>query len=415
MSTPLTSSSTSTLIRGSPVFDILEDKYLDAFRERLEEEYHPVIQEFKDLIENNADLYMGFHQMFEQIPNYGPYQTDVLGNAQVRDYETMLRLFNDVLSRAPALNLRGRDMTMTPIGVILSLPMTTPAGVRIFTNEKVNAQMKKVLNTWGQFLSSPESLHVLTTGEAGWFGPLQNSAIPNLVEVFQCDPTKSHHGFTSWDDFFTRRFRSGVRPIAFPNDDAELCSACESIPYRVACNVQLRSPFWVKGETYSLWHMLNNDPLTTEFVGGTVYQAFLSAFTYHRWHSPVNGTVIKTVHVPGTYYATSPSTTLGTSQVFVTNIATRTLVFIEADNPAIGLLCFIAVGLAEISSCEATVKGGDRVKKGDEIGMFHFGGSTHCLVFRPEAKIAFHAGVQHALQDQKTMLLVNAPLGRVMG
>jgi phosphatidylserine decarboxylase len=27
------------------------------------------------------------------------------------------------------------------------------------------------------------------------------------------------------------------------------------------------------------------------FQGGTVYQAFLSALSYHRWHSPVNGVI----------------------------------------------------------------------------------------------------------------------------
>jgi phosphatidylserine decarboxylase len=29
------------------------------------------------------------------------------------------------------------------------------------------------------------------------------------------------------------------------------------------------------------------------------------------------------------------------------------------------------------------------VKKGDELGMFHFGGSTHCLFFRPGVKLTF--------------------------
>ena len=29
------------------------------------------------------------------------------------------------------------------------------------------------------------------------------------------------------------------------------------------------------------------------------------------------------------------------------------------------------------------VKEGQRIVKGDELGMFHFGGSTHCLIFRP--------------------------------
>jgi len=29
------------------------------------------------------------------------------------------------------------------------------------------------------------------------------------------------------------------------------------------------------------------------FVGGTVYQAFLSALNYHRWHAPVAGTIVR--------------------------------------------------------------------------------------------------------------------------
>ena len=46
-------------------------------------------------------------------------------------------------------------------------------------------------------------------------------------------------------------------------------------------------------------------------------------------------------------------------------------------------MCFVGVGMVEISSCEITVYEGQRVKKGQQLGMFHFGGSTYCLVFRP--------------------------------
>lgn len=41
----------------------------------------------------------------------------------------------------------------------------------------------------------------------------------------------------------------------------------------------------------------------------------------------------------------------------------------------------------EVSTCEITVKEGQHVEKGDETGMFHFGGSTHCLIFRPGVKL----------------------------
>jgi phosphatidylserine decarboxylase len=45
-------------------------------------------------------------------------------------------------------------------------------------------------------------------------------------------------------------------------------------------------------------------------------------------------------------------------------------------------MCVMPVGMAEVSTCDATVCVGQKVKKGEQIGMFHFGGSTHCLFFR---------------------------------
>lgn len=43
--------------------------------------------------------------------------------------------------------------------------------------------------------------------------------------------------------------------------------------------------------------------------------------------------------------------------------------------------------MVEVSTCDITVKKGDHVRKGDELGMFHFGGSTHCLLFRKGVKV----------------------------
>ena len=36
----------------------------------------------------------------------------------------------------------------------------------------------------------------------------------------------------------------------------------------------------------------------------------------------------------------------------------------------------------EISTCEIAVEEGQRVAKGQETGMFHYGGSSHCLLFQ---------------------------------
>jgi phosphatidylserine decarboxylase len=52
-------------------------------------------------------------------------------------------------------------------------------------------------------------------------------------------------------------------------------------------------------------------------------------------------------------------------------------------------MCVLPVGMAEVSTCEITVYQGQHVKKGDQPGMFHFGGSTHCLMFRPGVRLDF--------------------------
>ena len=39
------------------------------------------------------------------------------------------------------------------------------------------------------------------------------------------------------------------------------------------------------------------------------------------------------------------------SQGYIAHVNTRALIFIEAEDAAIGLLCFVAVGMVEVSSC----------------------------------------------------------------
>jgi hypothetical protein len=57
------------------------------------QDLHPVIQEFKELIETNSRIYMLVSAMFEEIPDKHPYNKDMTGeDAQVRDYEVCVLL-----------------------------------------------------------------------------------------------------------------------------------------------------------------------------------------------------------------------------------------------------------------------------------------------------------------------------------
>jgi phosphatidylserine decarboxylase len=157
-------------------------------------------------------------------------------------------------------------------------------------------------------------------------------------------------------------------------------------------DVQRQDQFWIKSQPYSLQDMLAGDESAGQFVVGTVYQAFLSATNYHRWHSPVAGTIVRAFVQEGTYYSEADSEGAKAveprnSQSYLAHVATRAVILIEADNPVIGLTAFVPVGMSEVSSCMIgeKIQPGYHVAKGEELGYFQFGGSTHCLVFRPGA------------------------------
>ena len=364
----------------------------------------PLIREFKEYVDRDPTLHMQYTQMFTEVTES---QTPI-DTPQVQSYQVMFLLVNFImLGWAPRYNDYG--LVGFPINVILNWSMGTVNGYAAFLHKGANEYWMKVLNKWGEFLKSDRSRYVLNKGPGGWFGKPAQDAMPDFEKEFECNPHAPHHGYKSWDDFFIRKFRDGVRPVACPDDKNVIVSACESLPYDLQYNVQYRDDFWVKDQWYSLRHMLNEDEYASQFVGGTIYQAFLSALNYHRWHSPIDGNIIKAYNVPGTYYSATLSVGKDyahpdKSQGYICHLAARSIIFFEADNPAIGLMCFVAIGMSEVSTCEINAdlipKGKPvHVKKGQEIGMFHFGGSTHCLLFRPGVNIEFEQNVLDALDD----------------
>lgn len=358
------------------------ESWLAGHVERVEgrraEDLRPSVAAFKDLIDRDPVVGMLVHRMVEQVPQGRDYT-----QRHVRDVDHLLAMIDGVLDVAPEY---GQENVTLPMGAVLDWSMGTPAGYSAYRDSRINGALRAILREWCEFLNTPASLYVLNDSPTGWKSA---SAVADVgMEQFEHDPTDQHWGFTSWNDFFTRRLVPGARPVAAPQDDAVIVSACGSTPYGLRTDVQLRDRFWLKGQPYSLHDMLDNDEAVTEFAGGTVYQAFLSATDYHRWHSPVAGTVLRAWVVDGTYFSEADSlggddTESPDSQSYLAHVATRAIVMIRADNPAIGLMAFVAVGMSEVSSCVITAQPGQHVDKGAELGYFQFGGSTHCLVFRP--------------------------------
>jgi phosphatidylserine decarboxylase len=216
------------------------------------------------------------------------------------------------------------------------------------------------------------------------------------LQQFDYDPSQPYGGFASWNDFFTRQFLAGERPIADPGNNKVIINACESTPYNIQQNVKLYDAFWIKAQPYSLSDIFMRlyQPLAKSFVGGSVYQAFLSAYNYHRWNAPVSGVVSHAYVLDGTYYSDVESEGVdpagpNDSQGYITAVATRAIIVIECADPTMGRVACVFVGMAEVSSCIIEVDVGQTVQKGDELGYFQYGGSTHCLIFQPNVIQSF--------------------------
>jgi phosphatidylserine decarboxylase len=389
------------------------ESWLDGHCERVEArgeqvELHPVLIEFQELINTDPVVRMYIDQMIAQVPDSKPYR-----KRHLESVPQLLGLINEVLTSAPEF---GGNQVATPLGAILDWTMGTRAGFAAYRDPRVNAVIKKILNAWCEFLSGGDSLYALNDSPTGWKSAQARQAIG--IEQYEHDPKDEHWGFTSWNDFFTRRFKDGERPVASPDDDKVIVSACESTPYGISTDVKRQDRFWIKSQPYSLEDMLANDASVDQLVGGTVYQAFLSATNYHRWHSPVAGTIVRAFVADGTYYSEPDSEGADAvepmnSQSYLAHVAARAIIIIEADDPAIGQMAFVAVGMSDVSSCliGPKVTPGYHVAKGEELGYFQYGGSTHCLVFRPGAIAEFAlAAIPQPHDPQAPLMLVRSRL-----
>lgn len=382
----------------------------------------PSLQAFKHLVDGSETLRQLANSMFTEASTH--YPQDPEGNCAIQSFDEFLHATNIIIQSGPQwFDTQQPDTAMGligfPINALLDWPMGTTSGYEFWITPEVNVAMGNVLKTWGRFLASSESVDCLDK-QTGWLSQDARSKLAakanndgdttnyTFGELFVCDPSAPYYGFASWDAFFVRRFRDGMRPVEAPDNELVIVNACESAPLQVQTDVKLVDMFFLKGQPYSLINMLHaNTAMAEQFVGGTVYQAFLSALSYHRWHAPISGTVKGIEVVPGTYYSENWFEGLAGgrnqdqdqdqpdpaapnySQPYISAVATRGIIYIEAENPKIGLMAVVFIGMAEVSSCEFTVEEGQRIEKGQEIGMFHFGGSSHCMLFRPGVELGF--------------------------
>jgi phosphatidylserine decarboxylase len=212
----------------------------------------------------------------------------------------------------------------------------------------------------------------------------------NLAEAVDAGP------YPSFDAFFTRPLRAGVRPIA-----ADRVVSPADGRLSAAGPVDSGGRIVVKRQAYDVAELIGDAADAVRYRGGEFAVVYLAPSDYHRVHSPVDGTVGIVRGIPGDLY---PVNSIGEAHIdglFVRN----NRVCVAIDTAELGRVSVILVGATIVGRIsvsfvpEPAVPPGvtrldppERVARGDELGMFHLG-STAVVLFEPGVHVGRSPGV----------------------
>lgn len=217
----------------------------------------------------------------------------------------------------------------------------------------------------------------------------------DMGEAEQPDP----YAYASFNAFFTRALRPGVRPVV---------AEADAIASPVDGTVSQFGPieddllYQAKGSHYTTAALLADESASARYRGGAFACLYLAPYNYHRIHMPLAGRLTTTRYVPGDLYSVNAATVRAVPGLFARNER----VVAEFDT-ALGPMAMVLVGALFVGSIETVYAGeinppaarggqvvtitegvGTEFAKGVEMGRFNMGSTVILLVGRSGIRFA---------------------------
>lgn len=255
---------------------------------------------------------------------------------------------------------------------------------------------------WGEYLSTKDS----------WNEEFYQKACADERFGMNRGWYESPENWTTFNEFFARRLISPeVRPVAEPANEAVLVSPADSTPQGIwkidkySRIVQRKGVRLKSADFNSIVELIGKDSAYAgKFAKGVLTHTFLDVNDYHRYHFPVTGTVkeVRTILADDAVGGTIVWDKLNHKYLLEDKIpgwqAIETRACVIVDTGKYGLVAVLPIGMSQVSSVnfEAEVKVGAKVKKGDPMGYFLFGGSDIVMIFQSRAGFDLTAPVLDA-------------------
>ncbi|KAI9223540.1 phosphatidylserine decarboxylase-domain-containing protein [Blastocladiella britannica] len=233
--------------------------------------------------------------------------------------------------------------------------------------------------------------------------------IPGFIKYHKLDTAEMLEpleSFKNFNEFFYRKLKPGVRPLASPYPEIAVSGADARL--MAFPTIAAAQELWIKGRNFTVDKLVGSAEEGARYVGGSLVILRLAPQDYHRFHVPVDGVLSETTEIQGAYFTVNPMAIRSSVDVYLEN--KRAVTYI--DSPVFGRVAFVAIGAMMVGSIVQTTKTGQHVARGDEHGFFAFGGSTVVLLFEP-GRIELDADlVANSTRKLETLVRVGMSIGR---
>lgn len=204
-------------------------------------------------------------------------------------------------------------------------------------------------------------------------GMIKKFVKKNNIDLSQYDMTN----IKCYNDFFTRKIIDGARNINMESN--KLISPCDS--KLQAFKINEESIFNIKDSYYKVEDLIQNKELAKEYINGYCLIFRLTVDDYHRYCYVDNGTKTENTYIKGVFHTVNPIA-LERYNFYKRNAREYTI--LETKN--FGKIVQVEVGALMVGKINNHHQE-YAFSKGEEKGMFLFGGSTIVLLVKENIKI----------------------------
>ena len=357
--------------------------------------WHPVVRDLMDLVAAHK-----WDDAFRKAIARA-HQSNVPELDDIRDLDAYLAWINDLLYWVPTESRNGREINNVLSKFYFILDQPPVRGLQNHLTPHVKARPLTPLSAWmvqyatalGVFLDTPESL----TDES--LQTFIDSPSYNMSEYIV-----PHGGWKSFNQFFARNFKPGLRPIAAITDPSVIVSPADST-FAGQWEIRSDSQVTVKNLSWSIDELMQGSEYKDRFADGMFMHAFLNTTDYHRQHAPVSGTVLEARVIPGQVYMDVVAEPVPEDQFSRHRLKAHRRLDAHDDagyqfaqarglvvlDTAIGLVAVLPIGMCQVSSVVLTAEVGVTLRKGEEMSYFQFGGSDIVVLFESKSNVSFTA------------------------